>query len=237
MVCNDYNRSIASLMAIALCAACTPHEDTQAPSQQTPSQHASNGPVDMSDHEPSTVSQTHMAILDILIAGEKAALAKDPVGLTKAAQNLDQAGARPLAQTGTNTPTSGDDLAKIWIEAARALQPASTPAPYRGRVKGPAYRKAHVGALQSTTIEEVYYASEKAELTLKSLSGEPLNLVVTEQIPETENTPKNAPAPVCTLRTNASISSCQWLPLWTAKYTITISNQGQNPVAYILVTN
>ena len=79
-------------------------------------------------------------------------------------------------------------------------------------------------------LQEIYYASERAELTLKIIDGSALALRVAEQA-------ETATDAVCTLSAKIKAASCQWLPLWTAKYDITIVNHGDSPVSYLLVTN
>ncbi|MBL4870166.1 MAG: hypothetical protein JKX72_04355, partial [Robiginitomaculum sp.] len=128
------------------------------------------------------------------------------------------------------------DLAKEWKQAALALQPNLQDLPFRGRVKGPAYRKKTLAAGETEVLQEIYYASEKAELSLQTLSGQTivghnLELSIIEQ---TESGDGEA---VCTLSLQAEPATCQWLPLWTAKYNITITNHSQSPVPYLLVTN
>ena len=171
-----------------------------------------------------TVPQIHAAILEIIESGDKAKAAKDGKALSQAAALLAQLGAKPFD---TDTP----DLINDWRKAASNMQ-ADAPA-YRGRVKGPAYRKKVLAPGAHEVLEEIYYASEKAELTLKALSGGVLALRIAEQPSQDNNDTK----PVCTLRIEAAPASCQWLPLWTAKYNITITNNSQQPIPYLLVTN
>lgn len=173
-------------------------------------------------------SDTHMAILEIIENGNKAHSEMNGDGLNDAAGKLRQIGAVPLDE---NTP----DLAKKWADSAKTLptEARDTP-PYRGRVKGPAYRKEILAGGAELILEEIYYASEKAELTLKALNGEGLNVVVQIQ-PQAGKV--HTGVPVCTAKANVAPASCGWLPLWTAKYNITITNHGENPVPYVLVTN
>ena len=200
-------------------SACTPAkgEVRATPNLQIPTVQTAAGP-DMPD--------AHAAILEIIKNGEKANARQDALALTDAAKLLRQVGAKPLD---TNAP----DLAQQWKDTAMALQPGIKDAAFRGRVKGPAYRKKTLAAGAQETIEEIYYASEKANLTLETVSGGSLNISVSEQKGE-----DGKPAePVCTLQTESAAASCHWLPLWTAKYNIVITNNGQNPIPYILVTN
>lgn len=175
-----------------------------------------------------TPSDTHIVILEIIENGNKARAEMNGNGLNDAAGKLRQIGAVPL-----NEDTS--DLAKEWSDTAKTLptETNDTP-PYRGRVKGPAYRKEILAGGAELVLEEIYYASEKAELTLKTLSGEGLDVAVQIQPQAGE---AHTDAPVCRAKANAAPASCEWLPLWTAKYNITITNHGENPVPYVLVTN
>jgi len=183
--------------------------------------------------ETQTISQSHAAIFEIIEAGNKAKQEKDADGLSDAAHLLTLLGAQPF---NADMP----DLAQDWRDTAITLrntgQDSKKNFTVRGRVKGPAYREKILAPGSEEVLQEIYYASERAELTLKVLSSGntvsdgALTLRVAEQ---TGNTPEN----VCTLNAKQAAASCQWLPLWTAKYNITIVNHGDSPVSYLLVTN
>lgn len=177
----------------------------------------------------SALPQTHANLFQIIRSGDNAKSASDANAMADAARALTQIGAKPL---GDHTP----DLAKEWKQAALALEPNLQDLPFRGRVKGPAYRKKTLAAGATEVLQEIYYASEKAKLSLQTLSGQTieghnLELSIIEQ---TESGDGEA---VCTLSLHAEPATCQWLPLWTAKYNITITNHSQSPVPYLLVTN
>lgn len=170
-----------------------------------------------------SISQSHAAILEIIESGNQAKLANDAKGMSEAAHLLTQLGAQPL---NNDTP----DFAEDWRYTANKLRGTDADPAYRGRVRGSAYREKILAPGAMENLEEIYYASEKAELTLKTLSGGALALQVAEQSDET-------PQAVCALDAQDTAASCQWLPLWTAKYNITITNHGTEPVSYLLVTN
>ena len=190
-----------------------------------------------SQHPPTTqasyISQSHAEILDIIEAGNKAKKDMDAEALTNAAQFLTRLGAQPFN-------TDMQDLAQDWINTANELQGDKKNPVYRGRVRGPAYREKTLAPGAKEVLQEIYYASERAEITLKILGdGNQLptaNLAL--QVAEQTDTSQED---VCTLNTQKNktqtASSCQWLPLWTAKYNITIVNHGDSPVSYLLVTN
>ena len=172
--------------------------------------------------------QAHTDIITIIRAGDAAMASKNAQGLMDAAHLLAQFGARPLS-----AHSAADDLVQFWDDEASILQATTARPAYRGRVRGPAYRK-HVLAPGGTeTLEEIYYASENALLTFDTVSGGSLDVVVSEQI---STGAKSADA-VCHFSTGAKPVSCQWLPLWTAKYNILITNNTQTAVPYLLVTN
>lgn len=180
---------------------------------------------------PANLPETHTALLDIIQTGDKAKLEQDAKAMADAAFALSQIGAKPL---GENAP----DLAKEWKDAAFKISPDLQEINFRGRVKGPAYRKKTLDAGATEILQEIYYASEKAELSLqtlsgKTISGQSLELSIVEQA---ENVTGGTEA-VCKLKLNAEPITCQWLPLWTAKYNITITNHGKSSVPYLLVTN
>ncbi len=178
-----------------------------------------------------TLPETHEILLGIIQVGDKAKLDKDAQAMADAALALTQIGAKPLGD-------SAPDLAKEWKDAALAIEPSLQDIAFRGRVKGPAYRKKVLAAGATEVLQEIYYASEKAELSLQTLSGQTvsgqaLELNIVEQA---ENVTGSIEA-VCTLKLSAEPATCQWLPLWTAKYNITITNHSKSPVPYLLVTN
>lgn len=215
-------RSVVMALVLGACVSGCAAESQAELQSATPS-------MDVVDEIQIQLPETHMEILEIIENGNKAKMDLNGNDLNKAAGRLRQIGAVPLDE---NT----SDLAKEWSDTAKTLPTnVEDSAQYRGRVKGPAYRKEVLAGGEVLVLEEIYYASEKAELTLKTLSGDNLDVVVALQPSKDANTANDTP--VCDAHTRTKIAACEWLPLWTAKYNITITNHGENPVPYVLVTN
>ena len=155
-----------------------------------------------------------------------------------AALALSQIGAKPLRDD------TAPDLAKQWRAAARAIEPSLQKAgediAFRGRVKGPAYRKKVLaaGATEAFARNLLRFREGRTEFANsflgQTVSGQNLVLNIVEQA---ENVAGKYGNRLCTLKLSAEPATCQWLPLWTAKYNITITNHGNSPVPYLLVTN
>lgn len=204
-------QSVCSIGLALVLSACSPAANSEqaTPKKQTTSQ--------------ISMSQSHADILQIIEAGHTAKKNMDANAMTDAARLLTRLGAQPFNK---DMP----DLAKDWRTTANTLQGTKNDPAYRGRVRGPAYREMVLAPGGEEVLQEIYYASERAELTLKIIDGSALALRVAEQA-------ETATDAVCTLSAKIKAASCQWLPLWTAKYDITIVNHGDSPVSYLLVTN
>ncbi|MGB6228514.1 MAG: hypothetical protein WBF53_00120 [Litorimonas sp.] len=171
------------------------------------------------------VPERHARIIDLLEAGDRAAQARDAAGLFEASDALTQLGASPIG--------GADDLARLWEIDALDLTPEGSreSIPFRGRVKGPAYRRQTLAPGERDVIEDIFYAAEPAEMTLKSSQGAALRWEIAEDGPE-------ADAPVCAVEpVGAEPRNCRFLPLWTAKYRIVISNVSDQDSTYLFVTN
>ena len=165
----------------------------------------------------------HTAIINLITQGDEALARNDGTRLRQAAQSLQSLGAAPISGT--------DDLAKNWLVTAQtfSIDDGETSVPYRGRIKGPAYRKQSLAAGEQDIIEDVYYAAEAAEMTLKSLQGHELYWEILD--------PKTDERPVCAGQTLSKPQSCRFTPLWTAKYNIRISNISDQDTTYLFITN
>ncbi|MEP3891407.1 MAG: hypothetical protein ABJN69_13190 [Hellea sp.] len=167
--------------------------------------------------------QLHSDIINLVTQGDEALTQGDGAKLRQAAQSLQALGAAPISGT--------DDLAKNWLVSAQSIstEDGETAVPYRGRIKGPAYRKQSLAVGQQDVIEDVYYAAEAAEMTLKSLQGEELYWEIFEAT--------SSDKPVCAGQALAKPQSCRFTPLWTAKYNIRISNISDQDTTYLFITN
>lgn len=199
-------------------AGCGPTDKTSSPAHSQ--MHSER--VTITDSQIST-PEHHAAIINLVLQGDKALTRDDGTRLRQAAQALQALGAAPISGT--------DDLAKNWLVSAQTISgdDGETATPYRGRIKGPAYRKQSLAVGQQDVIEDVYYAAEAAEMTLKSLQGRELYWEIFEATASDK--------PVCAGQALAKPQSCRFTPLWTAKYNIRISNVSDQDTTYLFITN
>lgn len=189
-------------------AGCSPQSAANEAADRTPA----------SDHiAERSVPEEHRSIIEAFAIGDEPTADE----LYQAAQTLERYGATPFGQD--------NDLARIWKARAIALDADITDrySPYRGRVKGPAYRINTLEAEASERFEEIFYAGEQATLTLNS---DEQNVELTVSMPD-EN------EPVCRIRAGAQSRACEWIPVFTSVFTISINNQSRDPARYILVSN
>ncbi|MDB5707844.1 MAG: hypothetical protein JWN66_4960 [Sphingomonas bacterium] len=157
------------------------------------------------------------SVSDALERGAAAEAADDPHALAEAAGTLDALGARP-AEAGT-------DVIKRWRELA-AARGVVLPI-LRGRALGPAYRQGVLDSRATLTTEQVFLAGQKAEVALVPESGRTLDFrIVASDNNNICDRPAAAPRAVCT-----------WLPVFTRRVAIRITNPADKPVRYFLVSN
>jgi hypothetical protein len=125
---------------------------------------------------------------------------------------------RTLDRLGAHPADGAEDPRAAWRKAAR-VEPESD---YRGRVLGPAYSRGWIAPGQTARIDQQFLAGQRATVAVSSTGGT-LALNVTD--PDR--------APVC----RAQPRSCAWLPLYTQRYTITLSNRGPDRLRYYLVVD
>ena len=139
----------------------------------------------------------------------------------QASQLLYRLGAKPMSED--------NDKAKHWYNLAVSMDSniAEKHPPFRGRVKGPAYREHKLAAGETDIISEVFYAAEPAQLSVKTRQG---TVTLHVKINDVET-------PVCYMEANSQASSCAWTPLYTTPYKITLTNASDSDVFYVLVSN
>jgi hypothetical protein len=125
---------------------------------------------------------------------------------------------RTLDRLGAHPADGAEDPRAAWRKAARVLRESD----YRGRVLGPAYSRGWIEPGQAAHMDQQFLAGQRATVAVSSIGGT-LALNVTD--PERSS--------VC----RAQPRSCVWLPLYTQRYTITLSNRGPNRLRYYLVVD
>ncbi len=158
-------------------------------------------------------------LASVLVAGERAEAAKNAPGLLDAAQALERMGAHPADGTA--------DLAAQWRAEAMAMGAHPTTAPWRGRTLGPAYRRGRVGAHATFTTRQSFNAGQRAEISVATLSGGPLDLNVRDD--DDRDT--------CRVRVSEREGSCSWIPVWTGAYSLSLDNNGDDAAVFYIVTN
>lgn len=156
-------------------------------------------------------------VADALAAGEQAADEGRAEPLMAAAERLRRLGARPAGED--------DDAAARWRRQAIAAGAAS-PAPLRGRLLGPAYRSGSIAPGQSISTEQIFLAGQRAEVAIVSQGAGTLTMRIGE-----------GDTPICERRVAAPRGGCSWIPTFTRRVEIRLSNPSAQPLRYWLVSN
>ncbi len=118
---------------------------------------------------------------------------------------------------------AADDPLSAWRSAHQAAS-GSSAEPWRGRTLGPAYRRAQIGAGESLRIEQVFYAGERAEIAAQASSGGQVAL-------EVANPRAQA---VCEQRLSPR-GTCNFLPIYTERFSIELENTGSQSASVYIV--
>ncbi len=159
-------------------------------------------------------------VIAALQAGQRAETAgglKQAATLRAAAAALVSAGARPVE--------GSENLARHWQSVATRLDPAhggATPE-YRDRALGPAYRTVTLPGGGKAVFEQVFLAGQRARVSVISVSSSDFQLTVNDD----DN------RPVC--RNSAVEDNCEWVPLWTTRFSVKITNSSNDSGVYYLV--
>lgn len=132
--------------------------------------------------------------------------------LGRALTTLDRLGVRAA-------PGSGDDAIAEWRELAA---PSVTPL-FRGRLLGPAFRRGWLDAGQVIRVEQLFVSGQVATVSVASNPTAPLQLGI------------SGPGEAVPCRNGGR--ECNWMPLFTQRYTITLSNRGGQRARFYLVVD
>jgi hypothetical protein len=97
-------------------------------------------------------------------------------------------------------------------------------APWRGRALGPAYRRARVGAGESLRIDQIFYAGERAQIAAQVSNGGQVALAINNPRAEAVCEQQLAPR-----------GNCNWLPIYTERFSILLENTGSAPASVYIV--
>lgn len=163
---------------------------------------------------PSVVPTTPAQRLAAAMAAASDAEAKgDRKALAQAMRVIDASGAHPLE-------ASEHDPLPAWRSAAAG---AGTP-PYRGRPLGPGYRSGTLNRGAHDSFSQLFLSGTGATIALSAPTGDKLSLRVLD--PQAK--------PVCEEGSGRG-GMCRWVPLFTQRYTIEVTNLGKDDARYFLV--
>lgn len=119
-----------------------------------------------------------------------------------------------LAEGASDDPLAG------W----RSAQPANTAAPWRGRTLGPAYRRAQVGAGERLRIEQVFFAGQRAQIAAQASGGGQVALEIA-----------NPRAQAVCAQQLSPRGTCDFLPIYTERFSIELENTGSQSASVYIV--
>lgn len=149
-------------------------------------------------------------LADALAAADRAAGADDAASLARSVARISALEPRPL------DPDSAAQLAQ-WQSRV-----PDTP-PLRGRTLGPGFRKGTLSAGGELRIEQTFLSGQKAAVALSTPDGLTLRLTVID----------SAARPVC--QNAASAPACEWIPIFTQRHVIQLTNPGPREARFYLV--
>lgn len=149
--------------------------------------------------------------LRALVNADKAAARGDTAVLRDALAVLEQLAVRPSSEAERET------LDK-WQELAPREEP-----PLRGSALGPAFRKGALAPGRHIAIAQTFLAGQRAELAVETTGSGSLSIEVLDS---------NDKA-VC--MRNGSRAQCSWLPLFTERHSIRLTNRSSRSLTYYLV--
>lgn len=160
--------------------------------------------------QPSLADQVAAALARADVAARKG----DRSGLSRALIELDVAGAHPLEAT-------APDPVVAW--RSRAM-PAKVV--LRGRALGPAYRSGRLAGNTRDSLAQLFLSGRDASVALSAPEGGRLAMTVRDKDER----------PVCRGETGSfARNGCRWVPLYTQRYTIEVTNLGARDTTYFLV--
>lgn len=151
-------------------------------------------------------------VVAILANGEAALADGRTKALRAALVSLDAIGATPI----------GVDAARRW----RARLGARAPAPRRGRGLGPGYRVGTLDPGEVIRIEQIFLGGESAEIAVQTLERGVLRLEIAGDDGRTTCAPPTS-----------TRSRCKWIPVFTQRFAIRLTNMARSPTPYYLAIN
>lgn len=160
------------------------------------------------------------SLIEVIQMGMQAETDHDAKGLMKASLALSRMGARPIE--------GGDDLAQQWRRAAIAQGAKPTKSPsFRGRTLGSAYKSGSIGPGDVFSTHQSFYAGQKADVLLVPKNHATLTLRIAD----------DEGHDVCSVSNASEDIGCSWVPSFTGRHDIEISNESQSRVGFYMVLN
>jgi hypothetical protein len=146
-----------------------------------------------------------------LVAADAAAADRDPRALAQALARIDGHGAKPLDVASS----------KLLAQWHRMVDPANPP--MRGPALGPGFRSGALPAGKRTAIEQTFLSGRKATIAVSVAGRAGVRLEVRGGRDQS----------ICS--EEGARNRCQWIPTFTERHRIELSNPGESTVRYYLV--
>jgi hypothetical protein len=168
-----------------------------------------------------TIANTMPDAFDRVVAdiatGSSAETRRDVKAMRAAGDALVREGAVPTNDT--------SDAAARWFakSGAGGTHAHAAIAPFRNRVLGAGYRMVALAAGATTRFDQTFLAGQRARIAVVPLTKSEFNLSVRGDDGQS----------VCAAA--SSNSRCDWVPAWTTRYAIQLSNSGKAKSDYYVI--
>lgn len=137
-----------------------------------------------------------------LAQADRADAEGDATTLAQMVERIDRLGAQPAGE---------EEVALLagWAERAGPLAP-----PLRGRLNGPGFQSGWIAAGHTIELEQVFLSGQRASIALETSRGPALAIEVDDG--DTQE--------ICAHST--ARSACEWVPVFTRRHRIRLSNPG-----------
>ncbi|WP_295637927.1 hypothetical protein [Novosphingobium sp.] len=156
-------------------------------------------------------------VVAALASGNSAEEHRNGQAMRAAANALLQAGALPL--------DGMQDEAARWLARSDAIQrkPHAAAIPFRNRVLGAGYRMVAIAPGATTQFDQTFLAGQRARVAVVALTNSEFSLSVRGDDGQS----------VCAAASPKS--RCDWVPAWTTRYAILLSNPGKIKSDYYVI--
>lgn len=152
---------------------------------------------------------------DSAIAALKSGFSLESKGPSPA---LRRAAAR-LSASGAHGLDPSDDLVARWLGSTKQTRSAV----FRNRALGPAYRRVTLNGGLTAHFEQVFLAGQRARVAIIPVDNAAFGLVVADDSGQSICAPKPVEGP------------CDWVPLYTSRFSIDLKNHSAKTASYVLV--